>query len=396
MTSVRSSTSILWAQVWGLGLVQGAIALTWIIYNLYLVQLLTQLGFPQGLATVIIVLENLLAMVMEPLMGLFSDQMQHRVGTRFPLISLGLILSAGCFLVLPTALVWDQAAWRWGLPVLLVAWALAMTVFRSPAMSLLGRYAFRTQLPQAASILTLVGGLAGAMGPLANSFILDLGPWVAFAVGSGVLLVAMAALRWVGPNTAIVPPGHTVTALRDLSWPGLGLVFGAGVGITLGFRLIMGTFPLVLRQQVPGINPGLIMGMIFIVLALTAIPAGLWATRLGNRRAMVLGLGVMTLVAAGLGAVNGLVSGLLVAALFGAAFSLVANGTIPFALAMVPADKAGLGTGLYFSGGALALSVFGTLQGAADLPPTLATWLAALGFLGAGVCVGGSQYWELR
>lgn len=77
-------------------------------------------------------------------------------------------------------------------------------------------------------------------------------------------------------------------------------------------------------------------------------------------------------------------------------YNLYLNGTIPFALAMVPADKAGLGTGLYFSGGALALSVFGTLQGATDLPPTLATGLEALAFLGAGVCVGSSRYWEPR
>ncbi|WP_169611435.1 hypothetical protein [Nodosilinea sp. P-1105] len=38
----------------------------------------------------------------------------------------------------------------------------------------------------------------------------------------------------------------------------------------------------------------------------------------------------------------------------------------------------------------------GLVQGATDLPPTLATGLAALAFLGAGVCVWGSRYWELR
>jgi Na+/melibiose symporter-like transporter len=326
--------------------VQGAIALTWVIYNLYLVDLLTRLGFPQGLAAGLLVLENLLAMVMEPLMGTFSDRLQHRVGTRFPLVSLGMVLSAGCFIIIPTVLFWGQGATlRWALPVVLVAWALAMTIFRSPAMSLLGRYAFRTQLPQAASVLTLVGGVAGATGPLANQFILGLGPIAAFAIGSGVLLGAALALRWVGPNaavesTAAAPPTSPLSALP---WGGLALVFGAGAGVTLGFRLVMGSFPAVLKAQVPDANVGLVMGSIFVALAATALPAGAIATRLGNRRTMVGGLAAMALVAAAVVTIQNLVLGILLALLFGAAFSLVSNGTIPFALAMVPPDKAGVG-----------------------------------------------------
>ncbi|WP_008317876.1 MFS transporter [Leptolyngbya sp. PCC 6406] len=401
----RSSSPILWGQVCGLATVQGAIALTWVIYNLYLVELLTRLGFPQGLATGLLVIENLLAMVMEPLMGTFSDQMQHRVGTRFPLVSLGIIAAAACFILLPTVLFWGQGPLlRWALPLLLVAWALAMTVFRSPALSLLGRYAFRTQLPQAASILTLVGGLAGAMGPLANQFILGLGPMVAFAIGSGVLLVAMVALRWAGPNESVATVDQTAPAAqtaqtvglssdpsqsssRTLPWVSLALVFGAGVGVALGFRLVMGVFPAVIKAQVPDGNLPLIMGAIFITLALTAIPAGALATRLGNRRAMVAGLAAMAFVAVAAMAIQSMVLGLLLAMLFGGAFSLVSNGTIPFALSMVPPDKAGLGTGIYFSGGALAASLAGAVLG--GNAPTLG-WgssVGALAFLLAGVCV---------
>ncbi|PSR16285.1 MFS transporter, partial [filamentous cyanobacterium CCP3] len=127
---------------------QGAITLLWVIYNLYLVQLLTQLGFPQGLAVGLLVVENLLAMVIEPVVGTFSDRMQHQIGTRLPIISLGVLLTAGLFVVIPTALLWGQGVLRWGLPLLLVAWAMAMAVFRSPVLSLLGRYAMGTQLPQ--------------------------------------------------------------------------------------------------------------------------------------------------------------------------------------------------------------------------------------------------------
>jgi MFS family permease len=400
MAKAHPSTSILWTQVWGLAAMQGAITLMWVIYNLYLVELLTQFGFPRPLATGLLVIENLLAMVMEPLMGAFSDGLQHRVGTRFPFISLGVVLTAGCFLAIPIISFGGQAPLlRWLLPLMMVAWALAMTVFRSPAMSLLGRYAFRTQLPQAASILTLVSGVAGASGPLANQFILNLGPMVAFGIGSAVLLLSTLALSRFSPNATVTSPNATgpssvkpeageSSKKQPLAWQNLGFIFGAGVGISLGFRLVMTTYPAILKANVSGIAPPLVMGLVFIALALTALPAGWVATRFGNRRTMIFGLALLVFVTIGMMTVANGVSSLVVAVLLGGALSLVLNGTLPFALNLVPRDKAGLGTGLYFSGGALATSLFGGLLQGLGLPPQGTLVLAALAFLFAGCCVG--------
>lgn len=392
MAKLLSSPSVLWTQVWGLAAMQGAITLMWVIYNLYLVALLTSFGFPQALATTLLVIENLLAMVMEPLMGSFSDRLQHQVGTKFPFISLGTVLAAGCFLTIPTVLFWGQApALRWLLPGMMVAWALAMTVFRSPAMSLLGRYAFGSQLPQAASILTLVGALAGAAGPLANQFILGLGPMIAFMVGSAVLLLATFALGWFQPNQNMAPSDREAVdrppARQPLSLSNLGFIFGAGTGVALGFRLVMTTFPVILKQNQTAISPPLVMGLVFFALAMTAIPAGWLATRMGNRRAMISGLALLIFITVVMSTVsNGIVS-LVVAVLLGGALSLVFNGTLPFALGLVPAEKAGLGTGLYFSGGALATSLFAGLLKGMNLAPQGAGLIAALAFLLAGLCI---------
>ncbi len=105
-----------------------------------------------------------------------------------------------------------------------------MTIFRSPALSLLGRYAFASGLPQAASILTLVGGVAGAMGPLASGFILGLGPWVAFGLGSAVLLLAALALRLSNPGQTVYEKESEGGEASPFAWWGLIWVFGSGVG----------------------------------------------------------------------------------------------------------------------------------------------------------------------
>lgn len=395
MSITKTSPKILWLQVWGLAAVQGAIALTWVIYNLYLVKLLTSFGFPKGLATIVLIIENILAVVMEPLMGSLSDQAQRWIGTRFPFISVGVILSSALFIAIPTFMTFSTptASTRWVLPVLLVAWALAMTVFRSPALSLLGRYAFGTNLPQAASILTLVGGLAGAMGPFANQFILSLGPIVTFSIGSFTMLAAAAALRLVNPpSNEKADSNQAASSWRQLSFAKLGLVFGAGVGVALGFRLMMQIFPQILDSQVPGANKGLILGGIFIALALTAIPAGKLATRLGNRQAMSYGLVVMAGFMALMVLTHSSMMASVVAIALGGTFSLVSNGTIPFALSMVPEDKAGLGTGIYFSGGAVASSLFGAVfSQPGSVTPIVGALVGAAAFLAAGVFVATSS-----
>ncbi len=381
-----SRRPVLWLQVWGLAAVQGSIALTWVIYNLFLPQLLTQFGFPATLTVGLLIFENLLAAVMEPLMGNFSDRTQRWLGTRFPVIAIGVILAASLFITIPTVFVFGQGwtgAARWSLPIVLVGWSLSMAIFRSPVLSLLGRYAFATRLPQAASILTLVGAVAGAIAPLANSFLLRLGAPIPFTAGSLSLLVAAAALRTVSPPEstaqATKEPAQSIAILPLI------FIFGAGAGISIGFRLMMQTFPAILKAQSSSGGANVLLSLIFLTVAITAIPAGTFATRLGNQKAMLLGLCAMAVGLLLLLALPyPLLAGLL-AVILGAAFSLVSNGTIPFALSIVPTEKAGLGTGMFFSGGAIGLSLF--LSITQNLSPTIGAIVGAMAFLFAAGCI---------
>lgn len=377
---------VLWLQVLGLAAVQGAISLTWVIYNLYLDDLLLTLGFSAGLATLLLVIENAMGAVMEPLMGSFSDRRQHWVGSRFPQIALGMIIAALCFLGIPLIVVVGGLSLKSLLPVALVAWALAMTIFRSPALSLLGRYAFEADLPQAASVLTMVGGVTGAMAPLASEFILGLGPFAAFSIGTVVLLLAALVLRQVHPNQSLASaPEATATNLR---WANLPWIFCTGAGVALGLRLLLQSFPKAVVAT--GFSqPKFIMVALFVTVALSALPCGQLATKLGNRKAMMIGFGGL-IVAAGVTSVLGSAGvAVLVAIAIGIAFSLVANGTLPYALSMVPPAKAGLGTGLYFSGGAAAMSVLSSIG--ANLGLAVSLLVAAISFAIAAGCVVAKQ-----
>lgn len=385
MTSSRLALPpIFWSPVLGLAAIQGSISLMWIIYNLYLPDFLVQYGFPLEAATVLLIVENGLAAIAEPLMGNFSDRAQRWVGTRFPFIAVGVILSSALFLAIPVLVIFrgdvDSAA-RAGLVMVLISWALAMTVFRSPVMSLLGRYAIASKLPLAASVLTLVGAVAGAIAPTLQPLFTQLGAPMAFATGSFVLLLAAVFLRRMNPPAATPEP--TLADPTRLAWLKLILIFAAGAGIAIGFRLMLTVIP---ATSLPADGAAAWrLPLLFGAIALSALPTGTLAVQLGNTRAMLLGLGLISL-SLGLSLLP--LPAVLFAALIvilGASFSLVSNGTLPFALSLVPPVKGGLGTGLFFGGGTLGASLFLSLF--RDLSLVQSAGLGAIAFLFAGGCV---------
>lgn len=390
MTRNKNSINILWLQVCSLGIVQGAISISWVIYNLYLPKLLVQFGFPQSLAISLLILENALAVVMEPLMGSLSDRAQRWFGSKFPFITVGILLSSALMIAIPSIVTFvpPTTVIRYILPVMMVAWALAMTVFRSPVLSLMGRYAMPKSLPMAASVLTLIVGVIGAFRLTAYDFILGLGPIAAFSIASLVLLGSATILRLVHPpDTRSDQPvdRHRAVALPPVSLPALGLIFGLGASFAWGYRLLLDAVGKFLKIQLNADNVELQLAIFGIALAFAALPAGAVATKIGNRKTMLYGSGITVILMLLMPYIG---AQILVLALLVGALIFILNGTIPFALEMVPPHRGGLGLGMYFGGAGLAMSIFGSVfQNPKAIAPEFAAVVSAIAFLVAGICV---------
>lgn len=202
MKSIEFEINVLWVRVLGLAALHGAITITWIIYNLYLPQLLLQYGFSLALAHAILVIENFLAIVIEPAVGAWSDEAAKARDSRFPFIVGGVVVAAASFIVIPIIVLFGTPTGlaRWLLPVFLVVWALAMATFRSPSLVLLKKCASNQNLPRAAAVFTIMAGFFAAIRPYSTDYILNLGPMAAFAVGSGGLLLSTVVLRQLFPT----------------------------------------------------------------------------------------------------------------------------------------------------------------------------------------------------
>lgn len=373
---------VLWWRVGGITAVQGAITLTWVIYALYLPQLLEQLGFAKELAIVLLTVEHALEAVIEPISGGLSDRFQRFMGTRFPFIAGGVILASAFFIGIPAIAIFGSSSTviRSLFPIIVVAWASAMAIFRSPAVVLLGKTAPPVALPLAASCLTLIQQLVGGLRFTAYGFILGLGPAFAFAIGSVALLGGAAFLRFVTPPDA--PQLEEKSTPASLGIPTILAIIGTGIGIAWAFRFLFATLGPVYGSFLDS-NAGWAMTGFSLGMAICALPAGKLATKLGNTPAMLGGISVaiaMLLAVATLPVGIGVAIASILLAL---SFSLILNGMVPFVLGLVPEARSGLGIGLFFGGFSAAMSffdgIFSTIKG---LPTTGIYGAIALAFAG--------------
>ncbi len=352
-----TQTEIQWRRLGGIVAMQGSITLAWVIYALYLPDLLVQLGFARQLAGTLLIIEHALEVLIEPIFGNLSDQSQQKIGTRFPWISLGVILASAFFLALPIIafVVPPASAWRWIFPFIAVFWASAMAIFRSPVISLLRQATPEPKLPIAASCLTLVQQLVKAFRFTAYGFVLSFGPLFTFATGSFVILGAAALLRRVTPPTT---PQLESKSLSPISSWSLVTIVGTGVSIGWSLRFLFASLSQIFATQLSQDQVGWGMLGFSLLVALTAIPAGKIASQFGNSRVMFAGLvatAILLVITATTTSIIILLPGMI---LMSFAFSSVLNGMVPFVLELIPAVRSGLGIGAYFGAFGGAISFF--------------------------------------
>jgi Na+/melibiose symporter-like transporter len=371
MKNLATTPKTDWQPVLAMALMQGAIVLCWIVYRMYIPDLLGQFGFPKDASIIILAIEGFLAVLIEPLFGGLSDQQKTLWGLRGPFVTIGVLIAAALLFLLPSiVLLGDPAsAIRWLFVALVILWAMAMAMFRSPMLARLGEFACQRDWPYAASILTLVGTLAGTLAlPAAKQVVKGLGAGPAFAISSIILLLSATLLNRSQATQVRLPA--VIAEQQQPMAKNLVLVGLTGSMITMGVILTQQLIGLVGKEQTP-----VLMTLFLVVQLVTVLPIGLVAKRWGNLQTMIGGLislaiGFLLLMLPGIQAVAVL--------LLGVGMSCVGVGIIPFALSMVPLSRGGLGIGCYFGGAALAGALFNVYMSVARQLPLFPGWVVGL------------------
>ncbi|MGB2926896.1 MAG: MFS transporter permease [Limnothrix sp.] len=356
MTTASASKGIVWGRVVAIAAVQSALTLMWVAYRAYLGDLLGAWGFSEGFTLKLLTFEVVLALIMEPIFGLLSDRQQRNLGSRAPLITLGVILSSAIFVIFPLVAAL-QLPVRWVLPFVAIAWALAMTMFRTPIYVLLLKSAPAAELPLAISVLTMTGGLMGLVKGNIKEILLGWGAFPAFLVGSIALLAASTFLRFFMPPLQ-PPPENQPNVTPSLPWDGVIRTVFMAIALAWGTAIFMGNFTGAFSGGVFGTEQPW-MPRLNLFLALAAVPVGWLWIKLRPYPLLAIALCSLTLILTLLLAAPNIAwLYIMMALVWILAFAVMQNGTLPYIFATVPGRWAGFGIGVYFGVAGMANNLF--------------------------------------
>ncbi|MBE9033527.1 hypothetical protein IQ266_27755, partial [filamentous cyanobacterium LEGE 11480] len=292
MNSIPEKPITHWRPVLAMALMQGAIVMCWVVYRMYLPGLLGEFGFPKGAALVILAIEGFLAVLIEPLFGSLSDRYKTLIGLRAPFITIGVLLTAAFMTLTPAIILLGSpdSFIRWIFIAVLLIWAMAMAMFRSPMLARLGEFACQRDWPYAASVLTLVGTIAGTLAlPASKQIVKGMGAWPAFTVSSIILLLSATLLNKTQPPQVALSTTATESGPQS-SRKNLGLVALTGLTITLGIILTRQLIGLVGKEQTPAL-----MTLFLVVQLITVLPIGWLSQKWGSLQTMIVGLGLLSI-----------------------------------------------------------------------------------------------------
>jgi MFS family permease len=364
-----------------LAVVQVLFALCWIVYAIYLPQLAEQIGLPRKAVPWILAADQVVFIVTDLLVGVWSDKaatLLGRVGRR---LLLATVVSALAFLALP----WIEGSVAL-FALLTFVWTLTSSALRAPPLTLLGRYVPKPEQPAMVAFTALGLGVANALAPYVGLVLKGVDPRVPFALAAAALAAvtlgmiraekALAAAR----DAAIKACGDAPMADRPPPLTGATWVFlGACLLVAASFQahVFLASAPLYLRHVAANELPNW-MPVFWIGFNLALWPASVWVKRVGAPWALANGavLGALA-VALAFGAAN---LALLVAAQLaaGAAWALMLCSAFVSAMGLGHTGREGLYNGALQS--ILATAALSRLLTVAVLAPgagALSVWAGA-------------------
>ncbi len=236
-----------------LAIVQFFFVSTWTVYVIYLPKLLTAAGLPSSYAIWILMLDQLVFMVMDVVMGVAADRAARVMGRLGMLIVTVTAVSCLAFLLLPHAPVLGAAAPAASL-ALIVVWTATSSALRAPPWVLLSKYAATPSLPWLNAIALCGLALASALAPYLGVTLKNIDPRLPFAISSLTLLATTAGLVWA--ERALARGRDAVeraSSPRGQLASGLPLFLVASLALALGFQIhsALNSAPQYLRFAAP-------------------------------------------------------------------------------------------------------------------------------------------------
>lgn len=363
--AAQKENVIQWKQLWSLAALYGSVVIGWIAYQNYQPRLLDQFHFNQ-FALLLTVAQAIILVVTPPVAGLLGDRYRATKGHRIPIIMGGMSFAAMIFMAVAFTLFSNPGeVFKWVLPVLIVLWLLAMSIFTSPALSTLELFTPVEELPMAMAVLTIVANLLYSLEPVIVDIIDFLGAPLTFIAGGVIVFISGYALKRHSLVLFQRTDGHEagIHATPDATRSPYGVILLLGVALGIATTVLFNLFPETLEHKLPGHFSGkvLIVGVL-VVSAFSSFFMTMLINLYGLVRVMLVSLVVVGISMAVIFISTAVPLVMFMVAVFALAFASLSVSSLPLAMAKSNQTEKVFCVGIFFSGVALPEGLVDTLQ----------------------------------
>lgn len=277
-----------------IGLAFFSASMVWPIYNSYVPIFLEKYLSSTFLIGIIMTIDNIFAVVFQPIFGALSDKVNTRYGRRMPFLLVGVPLGAIFFSLIPFE--FSLAS----LMLFVILTNFSMSIYRAPAVALMPDLTPPSLRSKANGVINLMGGIAAVIAFGAGGALYKIDRHYPFFMASIIMVIAVILLySFVKEPKNIHKKSETEddAAVKDkskLRGQFLSLVFLllAIFFWFTGYQAVEAFFSLY-GKHILGINEGdaSILLMFFSAsFVIFSIPAGIIATKFGRKRTIMTGI----------------------------------------------------------------------------------------------------------
>ena len=330
-----------------LGLGFFAIIILWPVYNAFVPIILEGYIEKATVIGAIMTIDNLFAVIFQPLFGAMSDKTNNRFGRRMPYILFGVPIAAILFSIVPYTNSLKTLIFT------IIIMNFTMSIYRAPTVALMPDVIPSLLRSKANGIINFMGGLAAVIAYGLGGILYDINPAYPFHMSSIIMIIALIFLYTFieEPRDVKVEEKVEVKKNKDIGKNKslLFLLFAIFFWFT-GFNAVE-TFFSLYGQYVLNITAGrasIVLTSFSLAFLLFAIPAGFIGTKLGRKKTILLGIiGILVVFIPMIMLRNTILISifLIIGGMF---WALININSYPMVVEMAPKGGVGAYTGYYY------------------------------------------------
>lgn len=336
----------------GLGFL--TVSIVWAIYNVNVPIYLREFGLAGSLIGGIMAIDNIFAVIFQPIFGALSDRTNTRYGRRMPYLLIGIPLSALFFVLIPFA-----SGSLIFLMVTVILLNFFMSIYRAPTVALMPDMTPAPLRSKANGVINFLGGLGTAGALLLNGSLFKLKEAYPFVAGSIIMMVIIIVMyafvqepkepgirnEKEASEEAASKPGTSKGKTLSLIFLLLAIFFWF-----TGYNAVE-TFFSTYGQVVLGVDQSTSSYLLFTVSAfflLAALPAGILSGKIGRKKVIITGLLIFLACFVSMIFIRNITVMFVILGIAGISWALININSYPMVVEMTSSQGIGRYTGYYY------------------------------------------------